>query len=141
MNKFSIKKKLVLIFMIAATVCLTLCAFTFDKNSSVKSLTKPYITTYDCTLARLGDEDLLERYEYLKITFIDDKKLEVSFKRKKGKHRAYECEYKHDEENGTFSAEMGILGFKFRQETKIENGKFTLYMPIFGKPLVMQFSS
>lgn len=135
------KKKICAIIISACAVCLFLCAFTFDANSSVKSLTKPYITTYECTDARLGDENLLEKYDYLKLTFLDDKQLEVSFKKKKGKKHSYVCNYDYNEDTKSFKAELGIFGFKFKQETKIENGKFTLSMPMLGKPLIMNFSS
>lgn len=135
------KAKLTALFTTSVLCILLLCAFTFDKNASIKTLTNPYITTYDCTFARLGNEDLLEKYEYLKITFLDDKELEVSFKRVKGKRHAYKCDYTYDDDTGTFEAEIGILGFKFRQSTQIINGKFTLSMPILGKPLVMNFSA
>ncbi len=135
------KKKIFAVMLAAVTACLFLCAFTFDSDSSVKSLTKPYIATYDCTYAQLGKEDLLEKYEYLKITFLDDKQLEVSFKRKKGKRHAYVSDYVYDDKTGEIKAEIGILGFKFRQATKIENGKFNLSMPILGRQLIMQFSS
>ncbi|MDE7256600.1 MAG: hypothetical protein K2N50_01405, partial [Clostridia bacterium] len=64
------KKKLIAVIFIAVATCLCLCAFTFDMNSSVKTLTKPYITTYDCTFAQLVKEYLLEKYDYLKITFL-----------------------------------------------------------------------
>ncbi|MCM1439460.1 MAG: hypothetical protein NC131_09730 [Roseburia sp.] len=135
------KKKILAALFLAVAACMCLCAFTFDMNSSVKTLTKPYIATYDCTYAQLGNEDLLEKYEYLKITFLDDKKLEVSFKRKKGKKHTYTSEYKYDDETGELKAEIGILGFKFRQATKIENGKFNVSMPILGKQLSMVFAS
>lgn len=135
------KKKLCAIILLAVTACMCLCAFTFDADSSVKSLTKPYITTYDCTFARFGNEDLLEKYEYLKITFLDDKQLEVSYKRKNGKRKAHVCDYFYDEETKKFEAEVGILGFKFKQSTNIENGKFTVSMPILGRPLVLIFAS
>ena len=137
----TMKKKICAIIFVAAALCLCLCAFTFDPNSSVKTLTKPYITTYECTEARLGKEDLLEKYEYLRITFLDDEELEVSFKRKNGKKHVYTCTYTHDDETGQFEAEIGIFGFKFRQATVIEDGKFTLSMPILGKPLIMNFTS
>ena len=135
------KKKIYATILFSIIICICLCAFTIDTNSSVKSLTKPYITTYECTAARLGNEDLLEKYEYLKITFLDEKQLEVSYKRKDGKRRAHVCDYKFDDKTHEFSAEIGILGFKFRQSTKIENGKFTLSMPILGKTLIMNFAS
>lgn len=135
------KKKLVAVIFIAVAACMCMCAFTLDMNSSVKSLTKPYITTYDCTFARLGKQDLLEKYDYLKITFLDDKELEVSFKRKNGKKHTYTAPYTYDEESGEIFAEVGILGFKFRQATKIEKGKFNINMPILGIQLSMTFSS
>ena len=135
------KKKLFAALIVFSVLCLSLCAFTFDMNSSVKSLTKPYITTYECTMARHGETNLLEKYEYFKITFLDSKELEVSYKRKGGKRHAHVCAYKFDDKTGVLNAEVGILGFKFKQETKIENGKFTVSMPFFGKPLVLLFQS
>lgn len=135
------KKKFIAVIFIAVAACMCMCAFSLDMNSSVKTLTKPYITTYECTFAQLGREDLLEKYDYLKITFIDNEKLEVSFKRKKGKRHAYTTVYTYNDETGELKAEIGILGFKFRQATKIENGKFNISMPILGKQLSMVFSS
>ena len=118
-----------------------LCAFTFDSQSSLKDLTHPYINTYECTAARLGNEDLLERYEYFKITFLDDKQLELSFKRKNsGKAHVYKCDYTYDDKTSEFSAELGILGYRFRQTSKISNGKFTISMPILGRLLLMNFA-
>ena len=135
------KKLLIAAMFIAVAACMCMCAFTLDMNSSVKSLTKPYITTYDCTFAQLGKQNLLEKYDYLKITFLDDEELEVSFKRKNGKKHSYTAPYTYDDETGKITAEVGILGFKFRQATVIEDGKFTLSMPILGKQMTMVFSS
>lgn len=135
------KNKILAVILLALGACLCLCAFTLDTTSSVKTLTKPYITTYECTFARFGDEDLLEKYDYLKITFLDDKQLEVSFKRRGGKKRSYACDYSYDDKTREFQAEVGIFGFRFKQATKIENGKFTINMPVLGKPLVMRFAS
>lgn len=135
------KKRFIAVIFIALASCLCLCAFTVDMNSSVKTLTKPYITTYECTYAQLGKENLLEKYEYLKITILDDKELEVSFKTKKGKKHAYTSAYTYDDKSGELKAEIGILGFKFKQATKIENGKFNISMPIMGKQLSMKFEA
>lgn len=135
------KSKSIALSAILSFLCLFMCAFTVDSDSSVKTLTKPYITTYECTAARLGNENLLEKYEYFRITFLDDKELEVSMKRKKGNKNSYRCGYEYDDETGRFKAELGILGFRFRQDCKIENGKFTVCMPILGRTLLMNFQS
>lgn len=135
------KSKAIALSVILSVLCLFMCAFTVDDGGSVKSLTKPYITTYECTAARLGNEDLMQKYDYIKITFLDDKELEVSMKRKHGKRSAYRCGYEYDDKTGKFKAELGILGFRFRQDCKIENGKFTVCMPILGRTLLMNFKA
>lgn len=135
------KSKTIVLTALLSVLCLFMCAFTIDNDSSVKALTKPYITTYECTAASLGNENLLEKYEYFRITFLDDKELEVSMKRKNGKKHSYKCGYEYDDKTGRFKAELGIFGFRFRQDCKIENGKFTICMPILGKTLLMNFKS
>lgn len=133
------KKKILPTVALFAALCLLLCAFTIDAKSSVKSLTHPYINTYECTQARIGEFDLLDNYEYIKITFLDTEKLEVSFKEKGGKRHEYTCPYTHDDNTHEFEAELGILGFTFRQKTVIKDGKFTISMPILSKQLIMLF--
>lgn len=135
------RKRIIRIAILLPIICLIFCGFTIDESSSLKSLTKPYITTYECTAARLGNENIMEKYEYIRITFLDDKELEVSLKRKNGKKKSYTCEYHYDEKTSRFNAELGILGFRFKQDAKIENGKFTVCMPILGRTLLMNFQS
>lgn len=120
-------------------LCILLCAFTFDMQSSVKSLTKPYINTYYCTEARLGDTDLLENYDYFIITILDDEELEVAFKKNDGQRHSYKCKYEFDESTRELSAELGILGFVYRQRMLVEDGSFTISMPILTKTLFMKF--
>ncbi len=110
-----------------------------DKSGSLKSITKPYIGEYECVEARLGNTDLLEKYEFITISLLDDKKLEVSFKPKNGNKKSFEGAYEVDPDTREFSGEIGILGVKFREKTKIENGKFTLTKLIFKMPLIMNF--
>lgn len=133
------KKKIVCALIISAFLVLFACAFTIDPNSSIKNLTKPYANTYECTRATLGDTDLLEDYEYMRIIIHDNGKLNVEMQRKGGKKRIYQCQYTYDDNTCNLSAEIGILGFTYRQTTKIENGKFVISMPVLTKQLTMLF--
>ena len=135
------KRKYYAIFLIFAIACIMLCAFTFEKDSSLKDLTHPHINTYECTAARLGNENLLSQYEYFRITFLNETEMEISYKHKKfNKKHTHKCNYQFDEKTSEFTAEMGIFGYKIRQTSKIANGKFTISMPILGKPLLMNFA-
>lgn len=135
------KKRKLKIILLLPLLCILFCGFTIDDSSSVKDLTKPYITTYECVAARLGNENLMDKYERITIVFLNDKELEVKLNRKNGKNKSYRCEYLYNDKTHALSAEIGILGFKFKQDTIIENGKFTVCMPILDKTLLMNFQS
>ncbi|MDE7167878.1 MAG: hypothetical protein K2O28_03400 [Clostridia bacterium] len=110
-----------------------------NASGSLKSITKPYIGEYECVEARLGETDLLEKYEFITISLLDDKKMEVSYKPKNGNKKTFEGAYEVNEETREFTGEVGILGVKFNESTKIMNGKFTLKRLIFSMPLIMNF--
>lgn len=112
---------------------------TSDKSGSLKSITKPYIGEYECVEARFGEQDLLEKYDFIIISLIDDEKMEVSFKPKDGKKKTFEGAYEVNPETREFTGEVGILGVRFKESTKIENGKFTITKLIFSMPLILNF--
>lgn len=83
----------------------------------------------------------MEKYEYITITFLNDDELELSLKKKNGNKKVHKCNYSYDNDTHRFYAELGIFGFRFKQDAKIENGKFTISMPILGKTLLMNFQA
>ena len=137
------KKRVLFVTLILCMLLLLLPACSSMQASgtsgSLKSITKPYIGEYECVEARLGETDLLEKYEYITISLLDDKKMEVSYKPKNGNKKTFEGAYKVNEETREFTGEVGILGVKFNESTKIMNGKFTLKKLIFSMPLIMHF--
>lgn len=108
-------------------------------SGSLKSITKPYIGEYECVEAHLGETNLLEKYEFITISLLDNKKMEVSYKPKIGKKKTFEGAYEVNPDTREFTGEVGILGVRFKESTKIENGKFTLTKLIFAMPLIMNF--
>ena len=72
------KKKLILIALIFVMALTVLSACDIDANGSIKSITKPYITEYECIEGYLGGENLLDSYEFITITLVDDKEMQVS---------------------------------------------------------------
>lgn len=109
-------------------------------SSSVKALTAPYVAEYECVEARLGETDLLEKYDYIKITLLDKEQFEVSFKPKNGEKRAFKGPYSVDDKTREMTGEVGILGFKYREKVTVENGGFVISKNIGGRQLVMKFS-
>ncbi len=99
----------------------------------------PYIAQYECTEARFGNEDLFEKFEFIEINLINQEKLELIYKLKNGDKKVIKAPYNLNKSTRELSAEIGILGHKFKQTAIVKNGKFTISKTIGKKQLVMKF--
>lgn len=138
------KKKLLLFAAICAAAFSLLAVFPAcdaDPNGDIKSITKPYIAEYVCTEAKFGEEDLLEKYDYIKLTLLDGKQMELSYKPKDGDKKSYVCDYEVDEKTRELTADFWLLGISHREKISIENGGFTIIKTIYSKPLYMKFQT
>ncbi len=125
----------------AAALCALFAACTIDTSGSLKELSNPYVNQYECTSATLGGEDILGQFDYIRVLLTDESNMQIQYKRKGQSAHSENCRYRYDEETHELTAEAGILGFKLRESVKIENGQFTLTIPISGRQLIMKFSS
>ncbi len=141
MGKFNkLKTKILAAAVIFAAAVLSLVpACTDGADSSVKSLTKPYIAEYTCVEAKFGEADLLKEYDFIKITLVNDEKLEISFKPKNGEKKIVEGTYSVDDETREITGNVWIFGVEHREKIKIENGGFTVVKTLMNKPLIFKF--
>lgn len=133
------KKK---IYLLAILLCVTLLLFPacgMDMKSSLKSITMPFIAEYECVEARLGSEDLLEKYEYFYITLVNKEDLEISFKEKEGKRTLVKGTYTIDPKTRELTGETGVLGFQFKESVTVKNGEFVIEKNLGHVPLYMKF--
>lgn len=133
------KKK---IYLLAVLLCASLLLFPacgMDMQSSLKTITMPYIAEYECVEARLGNEDLLKKYEYFYITLLNKDELEVSFKEKDGKRSTFKGSYTIDPKTRELSGEVGVLGFKYKESVLVKNGQFVIEKNLGPFPLYMKF--
>lgn len=107
----------------------------------LKSITHPYIAQYECVEATLGGEDLLKKFDYIKITLLDTENMEISYKQKDGENKSINSKYNFDTKTRVLTAEVGLLGYTLKQSTVVEKGKFTLSKSIGGKQLIMKFKA
>lgn len=136
------KRNLFRLFPLLCLVALLLgllpaCEMTAD--GSIKSITKPYIAQYECVEARLGETDLLEQYEFISVTLLDNETLEVSYKPKEGQKQAFRTPYHFDPKTRELSGEAGILGHKLKEKVIIENGEFIINKTLGKQQLYLKF--
>lgn len=135
------KRKFLIISVLCALLLLLLPACDARKTSSLKDITKPYVAQYECTEATLGGEDLLEKFDYIKINLANKNTMEIIYKPKEGERKIIKAPYKFDSSTRELSAEIGILGHKIKQTVKVEKGKFTVSKAIGKKQLIMKFKT
>ena len=135
-------KKRIIVFAVICVFLLTLLPACDMKNAGpLKSVTRPYIAQYECVEATLGNEDLLKKFDYIKITLLDKDTLELNYKQKDGDNTKVKSNYDFDMQSRTLTAEIGILGYTIKQSTTVEKGKFTISKSFGGKQLIMKFQA
>lgn len=134
-------KKRFIIFALTCTLLTFLCGCDLKNAGPLKSITRPYIAQYECIEATLGGEDLLDKFDYIKITLATKDKMEFTYRQKNGESKILESKYKFDLTSRTLTAEIGLLGYNFKQSTVVEKGKFTISKSIGGKQLIMKFKT
>ncbi len=133
------RKKLRIIIPALCMLACLLCACDAQSAGSVKSLTRPYINRYECICARYGEYDLLEKFDYITITLLDESRLEVKFGIKNGDEKSRACDYTYDAATGELGADFGILGADCMEKAVIKNGRFSVSRQIGSKLLVLVF--
>lgn len=128
---------LTLLTLVVFAVFLPACEA--DADSSVKELSKPYIAQYECVEARLGDEDLLEHYEYIRIILVNKDKMQVVIKPEDGDKKVVEGSYTFDFDTRELEGEIGIMGCRFKEKTVVGKGGFDISKTILGKQLYIKF--
>ena len=134
------------IFIVLTLLALALCILPACKTDvesfakgSVKTISKPYIAQYECVEARFGDENILEYYDYIRVVLVNNKKMELVYKPKDGEKNSETGSYTLNAETRELDAEIGILGYKFKEKVKVEKGGFVISHIIMQKELYLKF--
>ncbi len=125
---------LLLLFML-------LCGCNAQNAEPLKTLTKPYIATYTCTQAKFGEDDFLDKFEYVKIRLIDKETFALEYKTKQGEQKAYTFPYQYNPETHQFSADCGVLGAEESPYATLQDGKLTVIKQIGNKTLCLVFEN
>lgn len=136
------------LFVLLATLALCLCilpACEMDTESfaksSVKTISKPYIAQYECVEARFGEDNFMEYYDYIRVILLNNTEIELLYKLKNGEKKSVIGSYTLDTATREIDAEIGILGYKYKEKVKVEKGGFVISHTIFKKELYMKFQT
>lgn len=115
-----------------------LFSFSSVQKGDLTDIAKPYLGIYDCTDAKLGDEDLLARFDDLKLELKNKGEYVLYYKEKGGKTKRVKGKYRYDKEKETLTLHLPNSAFIHRA-FPLKKGQLTVSVTYGDKILILQF--
>ncbi len=117
-------------------LCSLLLLFPTPKGE-LADIAKPYLGMYECTQAKLGSKDCLEKFTYLRLELKDEENFILSYQEKGGKQKQIKGRYAYDKQRGTLTLQDNKGSFQ--REFPLQRGTLTVSLPVGNTILVLQF--
>ena len=109
---------------------------TYSGAKDLKDITKPYLGVYECTEARIGEREYLDRFSKLDLELKEDGKFILYYCEKNGKPKTQTGAYRYDKEQKTLT----LLGGGVQHAFPFENGVLTAVIPLGGYTIQLKFA-
>ena len=120
---------------IAAGVAALLLACSGGVRGELKDIAKPYVGMYECTEARMGEKEYLDRFSYIHLELKADETFTLYYCEKDGKKRTQEGRYRYDKEKGVVT----LLGGGMEREFPLSDGILMIAFPLGGYTVQLKF--
>ncbi len=107
------------------------------KDAELTDIAKPYLGVYECTQARLGSLDCLDRFDDIRLELKDEENFLLIYKEKGGERKKYEGKYRYDKERKVIILTDEKSGL--HREFPFEQGILTVTFPVGRQSFVIQF--
>lgn len=105
---------------------------------SIDEITKPHLGVYECTEAKLNDNDLLDRFSYIHLELKTAEDFILYYQEKEGSKKQETGKYEYDREKGSLTLIGGVGGF-FKREFPLKEGVLTISVRIGEQTLSLKF--
>ena len=126
-----------------SSLCVGLTALLFAFQGAGKTeltdITKPYLGVYDCTQAKLSNQDLLANFDDLKLELKDEGEYVLYVKEKGGKTKKVKGKYHYDSERETITLQVADCRV-FQRSFPLKKGVLVISVPYGDKTLQLQFT-
>lgn len=106
--------------------------------TELKDISKPYVGEYKCRELRLGSEDMLEKFEFVKLDLKPGGKFTLTSSESSGKESEYDGEYEFTDEGVFFYSDSGYGRERFL--FPYEKGAVEMSLRLKGKLLFARFT-
>lgn len=121
-----------------AGIVTLLLLFPNFRTGSLTDITKPHLGVYECTEAKLGDADYLDRFSYIHLELKTENEFVLHYCQKSGEKRQESGKYSYDREKEKLTLIGGENGF-FKREFPLKEGILTISVRIGEQTLSLKF--
>ena len=108
------------------------------RESTLTDITMPHLGIYECTEAKLGDNDYLDRFSYIHLELKTGEDFVLYYQEKSGEKKQETGKYSYDREKGTLTLIGGANSF-FKREFPLKEGVLTIAVRIGEQNLSLTF--
>ena len=128
------KKRILRSSALAGLLSLSLLFPNFKKGD-LPDVTKPYLGEYECKEVKLGEQDFLKLFSYIRLELKKEGKFSLCYKERGGKKKEIEGEYVYDPQQQT----LNFLYEGIQREFPLKEGKLSVFLPVNEKNLLLIF--
>ena len=104
-------------------------------KEDLKDIAKPHLGIYECTEARLGERELLDRFSYIELELKSDEKFILHYCEKEGEKQQQEGSYRYDKEKGVIT----LLGGGMERDFPFSDGVLMVVILLGGRTIHLKF--
>ena len=108
------------------------------KTLSLKDITKPYLGVYECHEAKLGEEDCLQNFDYIRLELKRKGLFVLSYQTKGGESKEEKGRYEYEKETQSIIFQAEAMPF-IKRQFPLKEGKLIIIVSLGGKNLKMRF--
>ncbi len=131
------KKHVIKSSMLAGLATLLFALPNFKKGD-LKDIAKPHLGMYECKIARINEEDYLDRFSYIRLELKDGGKYELTYREKQGGEKRKTGKYRYDEKKETLTLYLDDVGL-VKKEFPLKKGVLSVHITLGEKTMQLQF--
>lgn len=116
-----------------------LMAFNLMSMSSLEDVSKPYVGVYECKYIMFGDENLLDKFNYVKFELLLNGVYKIEFKDKHNVKGVYRGHYEYDTANNLITIDENVFGNRIKKSFIAEKGAIDVTVQYGDKLLAIKF--
>ena len=104
-------------------------------KGELKDIAKPHLGMYECTEARMGDKEYLDRFSYIHLELKADERFILYYCERDGEKHVQKGRYKYDREKAVIT----LVGGGMKREFPFTDGILTIVIPLGGQMIQLKF--